>query len=122
MLGYVDIATEVSMLLSRNAYPREGNFVDDLNIISYLKGKHNSCLDLDPTYPEIIYENFETEKDWTAFYGDVKEAIPTNDPTPLGNIVDLYIVFNRNHAGYNTTRRSHTGSMIFVNMDLITRI
>ena len=31
-LGCVDIATEVSMLSSHNAYPREGMFEDDFNI------------------------------------------------------------------------------------------
>ena len=48
-LGCVDIATEVSMLSSNNDYPREGNFEAVLNIMSYLKGRHNLCLSLDPS-------------------------------------------------------------------------
>ena len=31
-LACIDIATEVSMLSSHNAYPREGMFEDDFNI------------------------------------------------------------------------------------------
>ena len=87
--------------------------------MSYLKGGHNSFMDLDPTYMEIVYEKFETEKDWTAFYGYVEEAIPPNSPTPLGNIVDLRVVVNSYDTGYKTNRPSRTGFMIFVNLDFI---
>ena len=38
------------MLLYYSAYLREEYFVADFHILSYLKGKHNSSLDLDPTY------------------------------------------------------------------------
>ena len=61
-LRRIDIVTELSMLLSKNEYPRKGYFVDDLHIMSDLKGKHNYCLALDPTFPEIVYEDFENEK------------------------------------------------------------
>ena len=94
----IDIATEVSMLSSKNAYPREGHLVSDLNIMSYLKGKHNSCLDIDPTYTDIVYDKLETEKDWSAYYGDVKEAIPPNAPTHLGKSVDLHMMVDSNHG------------------------
>ena len=67
-LRCIDIATEVSMLSSHNTYPREINFVASLHIMSYLKDNHNSCLALDPIYPGIVYEIFETEKYWTNFY------------------------------------------------------
>ena len=119
-LGRIDIATEVSMLPYQNDYPRKEHFVAALYIMYYLKGKHNSCLDLDPTYPTIVYENFETKKYWTDFYRDVKETIPLNAPMPLGKSVDLQMIDDSDHAGENTTRRSCTGFMIFVNMDSIT--
>ena len=54
-LGLIDISTEVSMLSYHNDYPHKGNFVSALHIMSYLKGKHNSRLDLDPTYPAIVH-------------------------------------------------------------------
>ena len=37
-LRRIDIVTELSMLLSKNEYPRKGYFVDDLHIMSDLKG------------------------------------------------------------------------------------
>ena len=71
------------------------------------------------TYPAIVYEEFKIEKEWTAFCGDVDEAIPLNAPTPLGNSVDLRMMVNSEHAGDKTTRCSFTGFMIFVNLYLV---
>ena len=48
-LVLIGISTEVSMLSPHNAYPYEGHSIAALNIMSYLKEKHNSILDLDPT-------------------------------------------------------------------------
>ena len=118
-LGHIEIATEVSMLLSHNTYPRKEHFLAALHIISYLKGKHNSHLDLDLTYLSIVYETYETEKDWTDFYGDVKEEIVPNAPTPFGKSVHLRIMVNGDHKGDKTTRRSHTGFIIFVDLGSI---
>ena len=107
------------MLLSHCNYPRKRHFVAALNIMSYLKRKQNSRLTLDPTYPSIFYENFDTKKDWAAFYGDVEEAILLNAPMTLGKSVDLRIMVDSDHPGVNTTRQSCTGFMIFVNLALI---
>ena len=119
-LGCIDIATEVSMLSSQKAYPCKGHFVVALHIMSYLKGRHNSFLDLELTYPAIVYEKFETEKNWTAFHGDVKEAIPPNYPTPFGKSIYLRMMVGSDHAGDKINRRYRTGFMIFVNLSLIT--
>ena len=108
-LGRIGIATEMSMLSSHNAFPRERNFVAALNIMCYLKGKHNSCLDLDPTYPEIVHDKLES----------VEEAIPLNTPTPLSKSVELWMMVDSDYAGDNTNMRSHYGFMIFSNLALI---
>ena len=121
-LGCIDISTEVSMLSSHNAYSHEGHFQATLHIMYYFKGKHNSRLTLDPTYPSIFYENFDTKKDWAAFYGDVVEAILLNAPMPLGKSVDLRIMVDSDHPGVNTTSQSCTGFTIFVNLALITQL
>ncbi len=76
-LGRVDIATEVSMLSSYLAMPREGHLETALHIMGYLRKKHNSRLVFDSTYPVINKSDFP-EYDWTEFYGDVTEAIPTD--------------------------------------------
>ena len=51
-LGRIDIATEVSLLSSHLAFPREGHLETALHIMSYLSQKHNTRLISDPTYPK----------------------------------------------------------------------
>ena len=77
--------------------------------------KHNSCMVFDPTYPEINMDDFK-ECDWKTFYGDAKEAIPSNAPPPRGKEVDLRLYVDSDHAGEQQTRRSRTGFFIFINM------
>ena len=117
-IGRIDIAVEVSMMSSHNAYPREGHFETVLHMMSYLKIKHNSRLAMDPNYPPINEESFKTQ-DWSQQYGDIKEAIPTNAPPPKGKEVVLRMMVDSDHAGDTTDRRSRTGYMIYVNMALI---
>jgi hypothetical protein len=117
-LGRVDIATEVSMLSSYLAYPREGHLEAAIHLMGYLRLKHNTRLVFDPTYPDINLDSFPTY-DWTEFYGDVTEAIPTDMPTPLGKEVDLRMMVDSDHAGDKLTRRSRTGFLIYCNMALV---
>jgi hypothetical protein len=117
-LGRIDIATEISLLSSHLAYPREGHLEAALHVMAYLKQKHNSRLIFDPTYPDIDTSSFPTY-DWTEFYGDVKEAIPHDMPEPLGKDLDVRMYCDSDHAGEKRTRRSRTGFLIFCNMALI---
>ena len=67
----IDIAMEVSLLSSHNAYPQEGHFETELHVMGYLKFKHNSRLAMDHNYPPINNDNFESQE-WKAFYSDVQ--------------------------------------------------
>jgi hypothetical protein len=117
-LGCIDIATEVSLLSSHLAFPREGHLETALHIISYLSQKHNTRLIFDPTYPKIEMGQFP-QYNWTEFYDNVKEAIPLYMPKPLGKDVDVRMMSDSHHAGDKRTRRSCTGFRIFCNMALI---
>jgi len=117
-LGRVDIATEVSLLSSHLAYPREGHLEAALHIMGYLRLRHNSRLIFDPSYPKINKKLFP-KYDWTEFYGDVEEAIPPDMPEPLGKDLDVRMMCDSDHAGEQRTRRSRTGFLIFCNMALI---
>jgi hypothetical protein len=57
-LGRIDIATEVSLLSSHLAFPREGHLETARHIMSYLSQKHNTRLIFDPTYPKIDMGQF----------------------------------------------------------------
>jgi hypothetical protein len=113
-LGRVDIITEVSVLASHLALPREGHMEAVFHIFAYLKAKHNSRMVFDPSYPVIDESQFK-EHDWSNFYGDVKEAIPPNAPEPLGKEVDLRLYVDSSHADDAKTRRSRSGYFIFLN-------
>ena len=75
-LGRVDILTEVSLLSSHLAMPREGHLDALLHLYVYLGCKHNSRMAFDPTYPRINQEDFQT-CDWKGLYGDAQGANPT---------------------------------------------
>ncbi len=117
-LGCVDIATEVLMLSSYLALPREGHLETALHIMGYLQKKHNSRLVFDLTYPEINESDFP-DYDWTEFYGDVKEAIPPDRPEPLGKDVDIRLIVDSDHAGCKRTCCSCMGFLIYCNLLLI---
>ena len=118
-LGRIDINTEVSLLSSFLAYPREGHFEAALHIMGYLRQKHNSRMFMDPSYPKIDRSTFNDGADWKEFYGEISEAIPHDAPEPRGRDVDLRMFVDSDHAGDKKTRRSRTGYMIFLNMALV---
>ena len=117
-LGRVDINTEVSMLASQMALPREGHLEAVFHIFAYLKRKYNSRMVFDPTYPNINEGDFKT-CNWKQFYGECKEPIPPNAPTPRGKEVDIRMFVDSDHAGDKATRRSRTGFLIYINTALI---
>ena len=106
------------MLASQMAMPREGHMDAVFHVFAYLKARHNSRMVFDPTYPSIDKKNFQ-EHEWKRLYGDVKEAIPSNCPKPLGREVDIRMFIDSDHATIETTRRSRTGYFIYVNSALV---
>jgi hypothetical protein len=89
------------------------------NIFAYLKIKHKSQMVFDPSYPDIDMTHFKECNSWKPFYGDVKEAIPENAPTPCGKDIDLCLFIDANHAGDKLTQRSQTGYFIFLKSALV---
>ena len=114
-IGRVDMITEVSMLASQLANPREGHLECVFHIYAYLKIHHNSRMVFDPTYPPIDMSQFK-KCDWKTFYPAAKEALPTNAPEPRGKEVDIRLYVDSDHAGDTVTRRSRSGYFIFLNM------
>ena len=58
-------------------------------------------------------------RDWTDFYGNVKEAFLTTPQSPHGKGVDLRMFVYSDHAGSKTNRRFCARFMICMNMFLI---
>lgn len=65
-LGRIDILTEVSMLSTYLAMPREGHLQQALHVFGYLKNNQKRSLAMDPRSPNIS-ENRFVEHDWYDF-------------------------------------------------------
>ena len=115
-IGRVDCITEVSLLASHTALPREGHLDALIHIFSYIDKKHNSRMVFDPSYPDIDMTQFKEDCEWKSFYGDVKEAIPPNAPEPRGKPLVMRMFVDSDHAGDHKNRRSRTGFFIYLNM------
>ena len=114
-LGHVDIITELSLLLSHMALPREGHLDTVFHVYSYLKTNHNSQMAFDPTYPKIDMLSFK-EHEWTNFYGEVEDTVPPNVPKAQGKEVNICLYVNLDHANDRWIRRSRTEYFVFLNM------
>ena len=68
----------------------------------------------DPTYPSIDNDDFPRH-DWEKHYGEVKEIIMTNAPSPRGKGFNMIGYVYADLAGYKVIRRSRTGFVIYLN-------
>jgi hypothetical protein len=117
-LGRVDIFTEVSMLSSCLALPREGHLEQVFNVFAYLKKHHNALMIFDPREPGIDFDAHFPDQDWsysTMGKMDMKEEIPPGMPTPLGQPFVIRAYVDSDHAGDQVTRRSRTGFIVYLN-------
>ena len=118
-IGRVDILTEVSMLSSYQASPREGHLEQIHHIFAYLKNKPKLTLYFDPDIPNIdpSWSSGDTPETFKETYRDAKEELPPDHmlPQPRGRPVSTTAFVDASHAANKVTRRSHTGFVIFVN-------
>ena len=122
-LGRVEATTEISMMSSCMAMPRENHLKQLIHFFAYLRDKHNAVLEFDPT-PRTIDMNDFPRQDWShTVYcngqGECKEEIPSNLPKPLGKEFQMYVQVDSDHAGCMATRRSRTGFLVWLNSSLI---
>ena len=57
-IGCIDINTEVSLLSSHSAMPRQGHLEAALHIMGHLKLRHDTRFAFNPSYPNIDHSNF----------------------------------------------------------------
>jgi hypothetical protein len=107
-LGRIDITAEVSML----AAPRHGHLQALFHIFSYLSKHDRTKLVFDNGYIKVTDE---VEADWTSFYPDAKEHIPTNMQEARGKPVQMICFVDADHAGDQVTRRLRTGVLSYLN-------
>ena len=114
-IGRVDINTEVSLLFSHLAMPRQRHLEAALHIMGYLNFRNNTRFAFNPSNPDIDHSNF-LECDWTDFYEGAVEAIPPNATLMRGKEVNLCMFIDSDHAGDKWTRRSRTGCKTYMNI------
>jgi hypothetical protein len=114
-LGRVDICGEVSMLAAHSAMPRLGHLVAVIHVLSYLNSHWRSKIVFDPTYVDHVRN---PRPDWSDFYREAKEEIPSDCPEPLGKPVQITCFVDADLAGDHVTRRSRTGVLIYLNRSL----
>jgi hypothetical protein len=115
-IGRVDILTEVAMLSTYQAAPRQGHLEQILQIFTYLKHKPKITLYFDPSLPRIDMNTFETNTDdFKEQYRDAEDELPPRMPKPRGRNVTITAFVDASHAANKVTRRSHTGYILFIN-------
>ena len=122
-LGRVYITTEVSMLSSCFAMPREGHLKQDFRMFTCLKKQQNPVMVFDHTVSAMDYSEFQ-KQDWkntvyTNERGELKEDVLLNMPTPLGKRSKMRVFVDSDHAGDQVTRRSRTEFLIYLKNLLI---
>ena len=77
----------------------------------------------DYTVPAIDKVDFSKANQDNTVYanerGELKEKIPTNLSTSLGEGFTMRVYIDSDHAGDQVTRISRTGFLVFLNNDLI---
>ena len=118
-LGRIDIAFECAVLSQYLAFPRTGHLNQALHIFKYLDIHNESELTFDPNEyfmsAELIEESKLKLRSMSQLYADAKEELPPNAPEARGKPVQINCFVDSDHAGDRTTRRSHTGIIIYLN-------
>ena len=55
-----------------------------------------------------------SQESWSQFYEVIEESLPTNMPTPRGQVVKINMFCDAEHATDLVTRRSNTGIICFL--------
>jgi hypothetical protein len=113
-LGRFDIAYAVNNLARFNMSPRQGHFEAAVRIFGYLKAYPKGRLYIDP---KPFSKPVETRPsyDWTEFYPEATEELPSDMPEPLGEQMNTTCYVDADHAHDTVTRRSVSGIILFLN-------
>ena len=111
-LGRIDICTEVSVMSSYSAMPREGHLQALFHMFAYLSTHNRSKIVMDD---ETVYIEPEETPDFSEFYPFAKDVLPEDMPEIRGKAVQLTMFVDASHAANMVTRQSRTGVLIYVN-------
>jgi hypothetical protein len=113
-LGRLDIYIQVALLSSYLVKPRVGHLEAVYYLYGYLKAHSRSSMVFDSEYINWCEDDFPIQ-DWSDFYPDAAQDIPSNAPEPRGMAVQINAFIDASHARNKVTRHSHTGILIYLN-------
>ena len=114
-IGRIDIMTAVMTMSSFRVCPREGHLQRLKRIIGYLSKMRCATIRIRTQHPD--YSDLPDQQyDWVhSVYGDVREELPKDLPTPLGMWVLLTTYVDANLFHNMITGRAVTGVLHFIN-------
>ena len=114
-LGRFDVATAVMTMSSFRAAPRQGHLERVKRICGYLSKMKHGVIRFrtgEPDYSDLE----EPPADWTySVYGEVKEEVPKDAPTPRGKRVVFTSYVDANLYHCMATGRAVSGVLHFIN-------
>ena len=114
ILGRMDIMYTVQTLARFSAAPRQGHLSRALRMFGYLKNYPKYGITF--TNAQHPLPDFEkVQVNWNEQYPGAFEEIPPNLPEPKGELVDIVVYVDADHATDLETRRSVTGFILFIN-------
>lgn len=115
-LGRFDIAYALSTLARYSMAPRKGHFIAMVRLFGYLSVYDKGMLVIDSTTPEIRKEAIVSSgHNWSEFYPDAIEEVPSDMPEPDGEMMKLTCYVDADHARDKLTRKSVTGIVLLLN-------
>ena len=115
-LGRFDIQYAVSTLSQYCIAPRVGHLQALQRIFGYLKEHPRGMILVDSSPPSCRkHGKFHQDCDWSEYYPDAFEELPTHCPMPFGDTVQLTAYVDADHARNTVTRRSVTGIILLIN-------
>ena len=106
--------TEVLMISSHLANPRQRHLDEAICVFAYLKQHYKRMLVFDPSYPHVDQTRF-VQHDWYDFYRDAKEPIQEKLSNPRGGPVPTHCFVDASHANNRANWQPQTSILVFLN-------
>ena len=116
-IGRVDIHTEVSLMSSFQAAPRERHLIQLLRIVVFLKRKPKLTLYFDLNQVRIDEDMFNgsSREQFKEHYRDIVEELRDRRPRPRGRMAKIVAIVDSSHDANRANRKTHTSYIIFLN-------
>jgi hypothetical protein len=115
-LGRFDIQVAVMTMSGYRIAPREGHLERLKRIIGYVKRNSDGAIRFRTNIPDHESQGIPEKFDWcSSIYGNVKEELPKDMPTPKGKVMRLTTYQDANLYHDTVTGRSVTGVLHLLN-------